>query len=151
MAQPATVDAEVRITAVPGPPGPVVFTMRSGIGEGTPQSPLNFRNNGHPGFIVKFDIIDVAGGPVMRFPDDPNDALWVRPIIEPGNECPVAQCSWSQFEPQTVTGNNQTLIVRNRNEFTQKFGFILNLEQIPGAGPPFWSVDPIGNNQNGPQ
>lgn len=147
MAQPQTVQVDVRILANPIPPGGGGFQLDSRIFAG---GMLNFRNNGHPGFIVMFNIVDVVGAG-FRFAADPDDALWVRPIVAPGDACPGQRSSWTQFEPQTVTGDGQRLIVRNRNEFTQKFGFALNVTLNQGGAPPFQAIDPIGNNQNGPQ
>ena len=147
MAAPETVNVDVRILAnpIPPPPGGGGFELRSGIFSG---GMLNFRNNGHPGFIVIFNIVDVINAG-FRFADDPADALWVRPIIDPGDGCPGAQCTWGQFEAQAVTGGGKKLIVRNRNEYTQRFGFALNVTLNAAGGGPFQVIDPIGNNQNG--
>ena len=145
MAAPETVQVDVRILANPIPPGPNGFELRSGIYSG---GMLNFRNNGHPGFIVMFNIVDVIGAG-FRFADNPAHALWVRPFIDPPDGCPGAQCSWSQFEPQTVTGKGDRLVVRNRNEYTQKFGFVLRVTTDPAGVQNFQVIDPIGNNQNG--
>lgn len=147
MAQPQTVQVDVKIFANPIPPGGGGFELDSRIFSG---GMLNFKNNGHPGFIVMFNIVDVVGAG-FRFAADPDDALWVKPISSPGDACPGQQCSWGQFEPQTVTGDGKRLIVRNRNEFTQKFGFALNVTLNQAGAPPFQVIDPIGNNQNGQQ
>lgn len=144
MPAPQTVQVDVEILANPIPPGPNGFRLSSGIFS---NGMLNFRNNGHPGFIVIFNIVDVIGAG-FKFEANLDDALWVRPQIDPGDRCPGQRCSWTQFEAQAVTGDGQRLVVRNRNEFTQRFGFVLNV--TPGAGGnPFQSIDPIGNNQNG--
>lgn len=147
MAAPETVQVDVRILANPIPPQPGGggFELRSGIFSG---GMLNFRNRGHPGFIVIFNIVDVIGAG-FRFADDPDQALWVRPIVVPGDGCPGAQCSWSQFEPQSVTGGGDRLVVRNRNEYTQRFGFVLRVTTDPAGAQNFQVIDPIGNNQNG--
>lgn len=158
MAAPAPVQVDVRILANPIE-GPDDFQLVSGIYSG---GMLNFRNNGHPGFIVMFRIVDEAVPPAgFRFPADPKDALWVRPIVVPAvpaaggaaavlnDECPDEACVWSQFEAQAVSGDGKRLIVRNRNEYTQRFGFVLRVSPLVGGN--LQLIDPIGNNQNGPQ
>ncbi len=150
MPGPQTVQVDVGILRDPIRLGnPNDFELRSGI---VSDRELNFRNNGHPGFIVIFEIVDVPGGPAgFRFAEDPNQALWAKPIVAPGDNCPNGQSSWTQFEPQSVTGNGRRLIVRNRNEFTQRFGFVLNVTTDPAGVANLQAIDPIGNNQNGPQ
>jgi len=150
MAAPETVQVDVRILANPIPPGPNGggFELISGIWS---NNMLNFRNNGHPGFIVIFNIVDETPAPAFRFAANLDQALWVRPFIGPGEDCPGAQCKWSQFEAQAVTGNGQRLIVRNRNEYTQRFGFVLNVTKNANGVGALQAIDPIGNNQNGPQ
>jgi len=148
MPEPQVVDVDVEILADPIVPPPAGFQLISRISN---NNVLNFRNNGHPGFIVKFNIVDTIGAGFQFLPN-PAQALWAQPLIAPADGCPNAQCSWEQFEAQTVTGNRLTLIVRNRNEFTQKFGYVLNVVAPGGALPGVvQAIDPIGNNQNGPQ
>jgi hypothetical protein len=144
MAPPQTVYVDVHI--FDGLNG-LDFDLHSGIASGPKGRTLTFKNNGHPGFLVVFHIVDDTGRG-FRFKRDPEDALWVRPIIVPGDECPQGPCSWGQFEPQSVTGSRMMLIVRNRNEYTQKFGFTL---RVIDADDNEEDLDPIGNNQNGPQ
>ena len=147
MPAPETVHVDVVITQNPIPAGGG-FQLRSRI---FADGMLNFRNQGNPGFIVIFNIVDETPAPVFRFAADLDQALWVRPFIGAGEDCPAAQCQWGQFDAQTVTGNGQTLIVRNRNEFTQKFGFVLQVTKDPAGLANLQQIDPIGNNQNGPQ
>ena len=144
--QPAPVEVEVRIFNDPIR-GPQDFKLVSGIVSG---DELNFRNNGHPGFIVTFKIVNEVAGVEFRFLPVLADALWVRPLVDPADGCPGQQCSWTQFQAQAVSGDGQRLIVRNRNEFTQKFGFALKVT-TNAAGAAVQTIDPIGNNQNGPQ
>ena len=149
MPGPETVDVDVVILTDPIQAPPNGFQLISGIVSN--DNILNFRNRGHPGFIVKFNIVDTTGAGFQFLPN-PAQALWVQPLFAPAQGCPNAQCSWEQFEAQAVTGNGQMLIVRNRNEFTQRFGYVLNVQAPGGAQPGVTQViDPIGNNQNGPQ
>ena len=155
---PQTVRVDVRIFNPA--PGVIDFELLSGIASG-PKT-LNFRNNGHPGFIVMFDIKNQAAV-AYEFPANPADALWVKPVVvpavpaaggaaaAPNDTCPDGPCVWSQFEAQAVAGDRETLVVRNRNEFTQKFGFVLRVTDPAGAAGNILNLDPIGNNQNGPQ
>jgi len=123
---------------------------------------LTFRNNGHPGFKVFFDLEDPDGSG-YQFPDDENMAIAVTKKQNPpvsGWDCPDQGATWPIFQPKRIwkDGNlrNMTLEVTNPNPPGQEgdFGYSLFVTQQPdGSGGPasYWKLDPIGSNQNGPE
>jgi hypothetical protein len=114
---------------------------------------LSFTNNHHPGFWVYFHLED-PDKTGYRFPDDPDDALWVQKVSKPGDECPKTPSTWGGFEPKKVmSGNgagdvNTILQVRNRNtkDLMGDFGYTL---RVVRNGSDWWPIDPGGVNHNG--
>lgn len=115
---------------------------------------LTFRNKGHPGFNVFFVIEDPERSG-YQFPDDEDKALAATPLAGPGTECPGQGVWWNQFRPKAVIkieDRNTTLKVHNPNAKGQEcdFGYTLFVTLKPDGTGPYWALDPIGSNQNGP-
>jgi len=115
---------------------------------------LSFTNAGHPGFWVYFHLED-PDDTGYRFPDDPDDALWVAKYEKAGDECPKVATSWGGFEPKKVLDgakkdleHNAVLKVRNRNtkDLMGEFGYTLCVVR---NGNDWWPIDPGGVNHNG--
>ena len=115
---------------------------------------LTFKNNGHPGFNVLFKIEDPESSG-YQFPNDKDMALAATPLIGPGTDCPDQGVSWNQFKPKEVINDgvrNTTLRVHNPNAPGKEcdFGYTLFMTLQPDGPGPYWPLDPIGSNQNGP-
>ena len=116
---------------------------------------LDFENAHRPGFMVFIDIVaDEELG--ARFLS--SDPMWVQPFSEDtaagcekagGRLCPTSPSYWDQFKAVGVINGDRTLLVRNKNDYAQRFAFTLRF-QVEGCRRVF-ELDPIGNNQNGDQ
>lgn len=116
-----------------------------------PEDPiLLFKNNGRPGFELRFHLYDQTEKG-YRFPRDPDDAVWST-IGEGG--CPTSEAH-EVFKPIRVTQPNGTmLVVGNDNserngEPIGMFRYTLNVTKT--GSEPFLPLDPGGNDQDGPR
>lgn len=118
---------------------------------------FKFKNSGHPGFLIHFNLIDPAGlgweFPATPARDDPKDAMWVKPIQSEDDPCPDSEVHWDGFKALSVepynSRPNSKLIVENPNTDEQLFAFTLRLTN--DGGKTFVPYDPIGEDQNGPR
>ena len=150
MADPNEADVNVILTPVtndPKWPDNVKFELQSALGS---NQELSFKNNGKPGYKLKFRIVDSQNTGYL-FPDDETKAMWVRTVTSVEEGCPRTPMYWDQFEATGVDGNNKTLKVRNLNDFEQTFKFTLLFTKTPKQNGPCIQYDPIGQNQNGSQ
>lgn len=99
---------------------------------------IRFENHRRDGFIINFNL---RGNTNFRFPNNLADALY----SSTGPGCPTVQGQWPQFAAQGVTNGNRTLVVRNRNNGQQIFGYTLRVTD----GTSWRDLDPGGDNQNG--
>ena len=114
---------------------------------------LFFKNCGHPGFYIHYDLQDPTNGYLFPesslFPPNPpkqnlKAAIWCQQ--NPG--CPAAPSQWGQFSGRDVTNGGKTLVVHNKNQSPQDFGYTLRVTNDGGAS--YLPLDPGGTNQNGP-
>jgi len=115
---------------------------------------IDFTNDKNPGFLVCFNIVEQGPTKGCQFLPDPDDALWVQPSAFQNAPCPNSPAYWSQFRAVDVVSTgpndiNKTLVVYNRNDYPQTFGFTLRFE-VEGCDKVF-EFDPIGNDHNGQQ
>ena len=150
MADPNEADINVILTSVkndPKWPDDVKFELQSALGS---NQELSFKNNGKPGFKLKFKIVDDQNTGYL-FPDDETKAMWVRTVTSIDDDCPKTEMYWNQFQATGVDGHNKTLKVRNLNDRIQTFKFTLLFTKTPKQNGPCIKYDPIGQNQNGDQ
>ena len=136
---------DIDVELAPNPAGnpPLLFTID--------HDKLTFKNDHHPGFLVRFNIVDTQHTN-YKFPDNPDDAMWVQSIqsITP-NSCPTTPMHWKGFEATSVTNENMTLEVDNPNAAEQLFAFTLRFTPKPHENNPQCEpFDPIGTDKNGP-
>lgn len=120
------------------------------------KSKLTFKNQNHPGFLVRFKINDSDGNGYV-FPTEKLDAMWAQPIeaVTP-QSCPTSKMHWDGFKATNVLDQNMTLEVNNpngalNNKTEQLFAFTLRFTLTPDdPTAPFVPFDPIGTNKNGP-
>lgn len=109
---------------------------------------LIFKNAGHPGFFVHFDLQD-PNGLGYKFPPQQKikEAVWSE-LYE--GACPQAPGKWEVFDPRNISNNGMTLVVHNPNEVPclGKFGYTLRVTKDGGLT--YLDLDPGGDNQNGP-
>lgn len=158
--KPDVVDINVIVTWNSGDPCDVTFALepKNGNKVKVGKNPkgkdiVKFDNDKNPGFLVCFNIVE-QGGSGCQFLPDPDDAMWVQPSALVNAPCPTGPAYWSQFRAVDVASTdpnnpNKTLVVYNKNDFQQYFGFTLRFE-IDGCDHVL-EFDPIGNNQNGQQ
>jgi hypothetical protein len=115
-----------------------------------------FANKRRPGFNINFNLYDDTnggGGSGYVFPNPPKLphqahkwALWSKE----GHGCPPANFGqqWPEFESISVKNQGKTLVVRNLNQNTTRFGFTLRVTNDNGGT--FVDLDPGGDNKNGP-
>lgn len=140
--EPVTRDITVELVPTPNGEDPVSYKIN--------ESDLVFRNDGHPGFVVNFNLSDPHNTGYL-FPDSKTEAMWVHKIIvgDP-DPCPKTAVHWPEFQAQKVLNGNTTLEVRNLNEHKHLFAFALRVTQTPhDPQPVLVPLDPIGDNQNG--
>ncbi len=99
-----------------------------------------FENHRRDGFIINYNLRDPRNTGYL-FPNDLTEALYSAT----GGGCPTSKGQWPQFEAQEVTNGNRTLVVRNRNNGKQSFGYTLRVTD----GTNWQDLDPGGDNQNG--
>ena len=136
---------DIDVELVPNPAGnpPLLFTID--------HDKLTFKNDHHPGFLVRFNIID-SQHTLYKFPDNPDDAMWVQTIDSTTpNNCPNTPMYWDGFKGTRVTNSNMTLDVDNPNTAEQLFAFTLRFTLQPhDTNPHCEPFDPIGSDKNGP-
>lgn len=99
-------------------------------------------NKGHrDGFEVRYRLADPDH--LYTFGKDPKAALYSS--SEP--VCPVPEGHWDQFMPIAIEDNGLTLVVHNKNDCEQEFGYMLRI--IKQGDAEYRNLDPIGTNQNG--
>ena len=102
---------------------------------------ITFTNDiNNDGIDVEFTIKDNTKRGYLFAPDP----VRAKKLTEK-NHCPNSSQKWSDFEATSVNGD--TLVVRNKNDYLQYFGFALFVT-MTGLSKPI-PYDPIGNNQNG--
>lgn len=125
-------------TVEPDPPG--------SLPKGT-QNDLIFKNNGHSGFWVFFDLKD-PNNLGYKFPTDNqlvNETLW----SELGDGVCPTKSVWDVFTPRKVLNGGMTLKARNENPSPAqgKFGYTLRVTN--DGGKTYLDLDPGGDNKNG--
>lgn len=144
MANVKSMDVDVIVTRASNPKG-VTFDLDDGHGK---TNTLDFDNNGHPGIMVYFNIVDDSKNPTgLTFKPTPSNALWVNQGTPP--VCPTGPSTWDQFVPLSVEQGGKQLMVyfRNMNPNVQ-FAFTLWFLWPDGTAVDY---DPIGNGNNGPR
>ena len=111
-----------------------------------PNNELTFKNNGHAGFTISFDLQQPSHG--FQFPGNEmaRQAVWSK-FGE--RECPKSPASEVFTEPR-VSQDKLSLRVHNRNSEsdTGMFGYTLRVTNDGGSN--HLPLDPGGVNQNGP-
>ena len=108
---------------------------------------LQFFNKGHPGFNVKFHLIDETGcGYRFPSPNNRKDGIW----SQLGNECPDGPC-WEVFDKESihVFGDGDELIAYNPNVAPALGDFQYRLNVSTDGSEPWLPIDPGGTNHNG--
>lgn len=110
-----------------------------------PKNHLTFKNDGHAGFDIHFDLQEPTYG--YRFPPQAaaKQAIWSK---FGDGECPHLEASEVFTEPR-ISHDGQSLRVHNRNsEYdTGSFGYTLRVTNDGGSN--YLPLDPGGLNQNG--
>lgn len=108
---------------------------------------LIFENNGRPGFVISFNLIDQSGGNYL-FPSRAHEAVWSAK----GTQCPRSPAH-QVFEPLRVAAQGKTLVVRNDNPGPDHGGpigpFRYSLRATNDDGVSYLLLDPGGENMNG--
>src|SRR5687768_4288679 len=123
MSAPRPVTVNINLRKHASKPGKVDFDPVSpvrGTDTASGKHKFVFRNRWHPGFSVRFDIIDNHGFG-YRFPSDPQSAMWVHTVASENDPCPTTPVHWPGFEAVSVGDNaqgepNRRLVVQNPNE-----------------------------------
>ena len=107
---------------------------------------LVFRNNGHPGFKILFDLDDQTGEN-YRFPTNSKkqDGVWSKR----GTKCPDTAAS-DIFKVVEIPPHRQTMVVHNLNPQPAQGEFRYTLRVTKDGGKNYLPLDPGGVNQNGP-
>lgn len=111
---------------------------------------LIFRNNGRPGFELRFHLWDLTGKG-YRFPRNKDDAVWSK---VGDDDCPDSEAH-EVFKPiRVVDGPDEPmLVVHNDNPDEEnggplrKFRYTLNVTTTGTR--PYLPLDPGGDDQNG--
>lgn len=129
------------------------FAFVSDLKKGN-SNELVFKNDGHPGFWVEYNLDPKSFGDLV-FPNDETQALSCAVLHNPNDKCPDTG-TWDEFKPHKVKNSNRTLVVRNINgklppgKTEVQFGYALFVTDNANGSGDFHKLDPIGNNQNGP-
>jgi hypothetical protein len=125
---------------------PLAFDVDSNDLEKDKDGNLIFENNGHPGFMIHFDLDDQTGkGYVFPQNSKKDDAIFSK-LGDSG--CPAS--GQEVFRPITVKPHRQTLIVHNPNEKPALGKFRYTLQVGLRGASKYLPLDPGGVNQNGP-
>lgn len=109
--------------------------------KGKKKDQIIFNKGDHDGFEVRYHLDDPFH--VYTFGTQLNEALYSSP--QP--VCPVPKGQWEQFVPIAIEDNGLTLVVHNKNDTVQEFGYMLRV--IKQGDTKYLDLDPIGTNQNG--
>lgn len=112
-----------------------------------PSEMIAFHNRGRHGFEIRFNLIDETNSG-YRFPptNARHHALWSME----GECCPPDNYGqqWPQFTAtRVIEPDLTTLVVRNLNESTTRFGYTLRITKDGGRS--YVNLDPVGDNHNG--
>jgi hypothetical protein len=109
---------------------------------------LYFENVGFPGFSIHYDL---DGEEDYVFPDEDMTKFYLDEALYSKNQpgCPTTKGQWGQFKAIEVRNAGRTLVVRNRNQTPQAFGYTLRVTKDDGHN--YLDLDPGATNQNGPQ
>ena len=108
---------------------------------------LIFRNDGHSGFSLFFNLIDKTGFNYAFPPEHlKHDAVWSELHA---THCP-AEGKTDIFTAKLVTNKSMTLKVRNENIDTSVGDFRYMLRVTKDGGKNYHPLDPGGKNENGP-
>lgn len=99
---------------------------------------LYFKFGKKEGFKVHFTLDD----PTYSFGSDKKQALWSTDQ----SVCPNSECWWEGFKALKIDDGGQTLVVHNKNDSSQDFGYCLRVTNDGGKS--YQRLDPIGSNQN---
>jgi hypothetical protein len=145
-AQAASVD--IILTPDASAPNGIRFEMSSSFKNG---NELTFKNpKKGDWFDIDFNIVDQDDTGYL-FPDDPEKAMYVKPVDNVTDPCPENWDDpqhWDQFQAKKVTKGHRTLEVKNLNETIQLYKFCLWFTKSPKDNGPCIPYDPIGSNQN---
>jgi hypothetical protein len=95
--------------------------------------------------LIEF-ILDDQANLGLRFPDKPEDAMWVARASANQKVCPGPNDKdYSVLRPYAVVGGTK-LCVHNPNMQIEDWAFTLNFLNTAGVSVPW---DPIGGNQDG--
>ena len=114
-----------------------------------PDNVITFANNGRPGFLIDYRLVNPPGGyvfPGNQVANNLAEALWSA--VGPDG-CPNTAGQWQQFQAKSVKSQGLILEVWNRNECEAQFGYVLRVTNDNGAS--YLALDPGGFNQNGSQ
>ncbi len=139
----ATVNVHILLGQTPN------FSFSSSHLQVGPNNELTFANNGKPGFLIEYHLVNPPSNyrfPVNSIPNNLQEALYSAVGTDP---CPNVPGQWCDFTAQTVKDQGLTLVVRNRNDSVAQFGYVLRVTNDDGAN--YLPLDPGGFNQNGPQ
>lgn len=139
--------ATVDVTILPGQTPNFSFATTSNNIQLGPNNVITFANNGRPGFVIDYHLVNPPNGYV--FPDNPipnhlAEALW---SAVGSDGCPSVAGQWPSFTARNVKDNGLTLVVRNLNDCIAQFGYVLRVTNDNGAS--YLPLDPGGFNQNG--
>jgi hypothetical protein len=133
--QPWTIDVDVWLEPKDGKP----FYLETYLPRDA-NDDIIFKNHRRDGFRVNFNLRDPRNTGYL-FPNDLTEALYSAT----GTRCPTSKGQWPQFAAEGVTNGTRTLVVRNRNNARQAFGYTLRVTN--GTG--WQDLDPGGVNDNG--
>jgi len=125
---------------------PLRFSVQP-VSKGLPKGPedeIIFRNEGHDGFNIHFDLKDPIEGYVFPEREDLHEAVWSKL----GKQCPTSAAS-DVFTPLRVENNRKTLVVYNKNPCPKQGRFCYTLRVTNDDGKTYLDLDPGGDNQNG--
>lgn len=137
-------DVHVKVTLLPGQKPP--FKISSTDLPMGRDSELIFRNHGHPGFRVHFELQEPTHG--YLFPPNKTraEAVWSQMGAD---ACPETQI-WDVFRALEVSPDRKTLTVRNGNVHKEELGKFTYTLRVVRDDPLDWmELDPGGDNQNG--
>lgn len=124
------------------------FTVRSNL-QAPGSDELVFRNDGHPGFNVIFNLHDETQLG-YRFPAPPKDfdSIWSQ---VGASGCPGSPGAWEVFDKASivVTNGGDVMKAKNRNPSPAQGQFRYTLNVTKDGGATYLPLDPGGNNQNG--
>ena len=116
-----------------------------------PGNVLYFKNFGYPGFHVHYDLKEhpeyLFPEPSLFPPNPPNQHLRQALFAQGQSGCPSTMSNWGQFDALDVKNAGRTLVVWNKNQTPQDFGYTLRVTKDRGAT--YLPLDPCGVNQNG--